>query len=65
MPNPDRCPADPEETAEAYLLHHLTPAEVQAFEDHCITCARCAEILEQTERYVIAMKRAAERLRGE
>jgi hypothetical protein len=33
------------------------------FEDHYITCSTCAEIVEATERYVRAMKVAAQRLR--
>jgi hypothetical protein len=58
------CPADPEETAEAYLLLNLPAGEARAFEEHCITCPRCTSILEETGRYVIAMKQAAERLRA-
>jgi hypothetical protein len=60
------CPADPEETAEAYLLLNSTcqRGEARAFEEHCITCPRCTSILEETGRYVIAMKQAAERLRA-
>ena len=43
---------------------HLSPEEAQAFEDHYLTCAACAAALEETEQYVVAMKRAAKRLRG-
>jgi hypothetical protein len=32
MPSPERCPADPEETAEAYLLGNMPADEASAFE---------------------------------
>ncbi len=61
-PDPDNCPPDPQETAEAYLLHHLRPDEAEAFEDHYIACARCAAVVEETGRFVAAMKQAAQGL---
>ena len=61
--HPDLCPPDPEETAEAYLLYHLPPDQARVFEDHYITCARCAGIVENTDTFIVAMRRAAERLR--
>jgi anti-sigma factor RsiW len=61
--NPDHCPSDPEETAEANLLTDLPAGEARAFEEHYITCPRCAAILEETQRYVLAMKQAVHRLR--
>ena len=54
---------DPEGTAEAYLLDHLPRSAAQAFEEHYINCPRCAAILRQTAEYVVARKRAAQRLR--
>ena len=56
-------PADPElcpnaETAEEYLRGTLTPADTAAFEDHYITCPKCAEALEDTERFMTAMRKA-------
>jgi anti-sigma factor RsiW len=63
MPNPDHCPANPEETAEAYLLGKLPADEARAFENHYITCPKCAAILRQTDKYVVAGRRATERLR--
>jgi anti-sigma factor RsiW len=59
----DRCPADPEATAEAYLLDSLPRNEARAIEEHYITCPRCAAIMRQTAEYVVAVKRAARRLR--
>jgi anti-sigma factor RsiW len=63
VPDPDHCPAEPEGTVEAYLLCNLPAGEARAFEDHCITCPRCAAILEETDRYTLAMKQATWRLR--
>jgi anti-sigma factor RsiW len=59
----DRCPADPEGTAEAYLLDSLPRNESHAFEEHYIDCARCTATMRQTAEYVVARKRAAQRLR--
>ena len=62
MLNPDPCSADPEETAKAYLLFNLPADEARAFEDHFIAPG-CAAIREETDRYVLAMKQVAHRLR--
>ena len=59
----EHCPADPEETSEAYLLLNLPAGEARAFEEHYITCPRCTAILEETAPYVFIMKQAAQRLR--
>lgn len=50
--------------AEAYLMGTLPPPEATAFEDHYLTCRRCAAIVEATDLYVRAMKQAARALRG-
>jgi hypothetical protein len=63
MANSERCPVDPEETAEAYLLANLATGEARAFEEHYITCSSCTAILEETGRYVLAMNQVAQRLR--
>ena len=49
--------------AEAYCMGTLPPSEGTAFEDHYITCGRCAGILEDIELYVQAMRAAAWELR--
>lgn len=36
-----RCPADPDETAEAYLLGRLSQQQREVFEDHVISCPLC------------------------
>jgi anti-sigma factor RsiW len=63
MASSEHCPADPEGTAEAYLLANLPADEARIFEDHYLACPRCTAILEQTDAYVIAVKRATQRLR--
>ena len=53
------CPIQPLETAESYILGHLAPAEAAAFEEHYIACPSCAATVEETARYISAMKQAA------
>jgi anti-sigma factor RsiW len=63
MATSDQCPADPEGTAEAYLLDTLPPDEARAFRDHYPVCPRCMTILEDTVEYVHALREAAQRIR--
>lgn len=58
--DPDRCPRDPEETAEFYLLGMLRPEDAAAFEDHYLTCAACAAMVEKTDQFVTALRAALE-----
>jgi hypothetical protein len=60
----DQCPADPEEIADRYCMGSLDRAQAVEFEDHYLTCTRCAAIVENTQHFVKAMKAAAERLRS-
>jgi hypothetical protein len=41
----------------------LNAADVACYEDHWITCGRCAAIVEETDTYVHAIQDAARRLR--
>jgi hypothetical protein len=59
----DQCPADREETANAYLLRNLPLDEASAFEEHYYNCPSCASVVERIN-YILAMKRAIERLRA-
>jgi len=59
----DPCPADAEETAEAYAMGRLTDEEVTAFEEHCLLCQECMDNVEGAERYVQSMRAAAEVLK--
>ena len=49
--------------AEAYCMGTLATPEAVAFEEHYITCRRCAAILESTDCYIRAMQAAAAELR--
>ena len=56
--NPLECPTDPEEVSEAYLLHHLSPEDEAALEEHCVACARCLAVLQETENFIATIKQA-------
>jgi anti-sigma factor RsiW len=58
-----RCPADPDETVEAYLLGRLPEEHSAAFEEHFLGCPRCSERLQFTDDFIKAVRHAAERLR--
>ena len=57
------CPADPDQAAEAYLLGRLPREKAIEFEEHYLSCPRCSERLQFTETFVLAFRRATERLR--
>jgi anti-sigma factor RsiW len=62
VPNsPDRCPSDIDETAEAYIMERLSPADALQFEYHCYACRRCAAAAEEADSYVRAIRGAAQR----
>lgn len=56
------CPPDPDATAEAYLTGGLSQQEIAAYEEHYLGCPCCAERLQFIENFVLALRRAAERL---
>jgi anti-sigma factor RsiW len=59
-----RCPADSDETVEAYLLGKLPEEQSVAFEEHFLSCPRCSERLQFTHEFITALHHVAERLRG-
>ncbi len=59
---PNRCAADPVETAEPYAMGQLPDPEFAAFEEHLLICAACRPRVEQADGYVQAMIAAARRL---
>jgi anti-sigma factor RsiW len=61
---PSRCPVGLEEVVEAYVMGTLPKGKATAFEDHYITCTRCATVLEKTDEYVDAMRAAAKELQS-
>ena len=63
--NWDRLHASPEameERAEAYVLHHMPPAEIAAYEKHLLICDPCREAVAVTEVFVEMLLLAAESL---
>jgi hypothetical protein len=59
----DRCPAQFNVTAEAYVMNTLGRADAVVFEEHLLVCSRCRAAVEDAEHYVRAVKIAAQRLR--
>lgn len=60
----DRCPADPDEAAEAYCMGTLPATEARTFEDHYIACSRCAAVVENADAYIRSIQQAARELRS-
>jgi hypothetical protein len=58
--DPDRCPYDPEDSAERYCLRRMGADEATVFAAHCGTCASCAALLAR-EVEIVGLMRAAER----
>jgi anti-sigma factor RsiW len=63
--DPQRCPPDVEEVAEAYCMETLDRPARLAFEKHYLACARCASVVASTDEYVRSIRSALERLRAE
>lgn len=59
-PAPNRCPADPEEVAEAYIMGTLADADAVAFDEHLLVCGPCIAAVEAAD--VRAMRDAAREL---
>jgi hypothetical protein len=55
----DQCPPVVGDLAEAYCMGSLSPSEAAAFEDHYLLCNHCAAVLQDTDRFVRAMREAA------
>jgi len=45
----DRCPSDPAEVADLYVVGRLDGEAARAFEDHYLTCPRCAEEVQRAQ----------------
>ena len=54
----DKCPHNVAETAEAYYLRKLPPAEAKAFGDHYPSCSPCSSALEEAGSFVAAIRAA-------
>jgi hypothetical protein len=62
---PDRCPPDPAEVAEAYVMDNLPKADMASFGEHVLACAGCRRAVEDADRYGKALQTAMRRLRVE
>jgi anti-sigma factor RsiW len=60
MPPP--CPADPAETAEAFVMKRMDPREAAAYEEHLACCNACREFVEMTRAFVQGMRDAGRQL---
>jgi hypothetical protein len=58
------CPADLSEIAEAFVMSRLDPADAAVFDEHLLICSRCVAAVEDADKYVRAMRVAAQRLRA-
>src|ERR1039458_9448632 len=63
--SPNTCPADIEETAEAYVMNRLLPADALHFETHSIGCRQCATAATEAKCFARAVKQAAQMLWAE
>jgi anti-sigma factor RsiW len=52
-----------DDSLEQYVLLTLPESDLQAVEEHLLTCAKCRRRLQETEEYIAAMRLAAARLR--
>lgn len=59
------CPADPVETAEAFVMKRMDPRESLVFEEHLAHCQACSEIVEMTRAFVQGMRDASRQLKDD
>jgi len=50
--------ADPEESAEQYVMNRMPPDERAAYEAHLTACPACAEAAEEAEIFIAAIRHA-------
>jgi anti-sigma factor RsiW len=60
--DPRGCPEDVDEIAEQYVMNRLPEADANAFEQHTLSCAGCAAMVQQTEAYIQTLRAALERV---
>jgi uncharacterized C2H2 Zn-finger protein len=58
-----RCRPDVEQVAESYCAGTFSQPDEFTFEDHYLTCPRCASIVATTDEYIRSMKAALWRFR--
>ncbi len=55
-PTIHRCPTDVSDVADRYLLNRLTPEEAEAFEEHFLHCALCADSAQLAYDFITGLK---------
>ena len=55
--------ADPEQTAEDYVMERLRPGEEAVFQQHLIQCRACTKTVAETREFVVAIRDAGRVLR--
>jgi hypothetical protein len=60
MPPP--CPADPMETAEAFVMKRMDLHAVAVYGEHLARCQACSKVVEMTRAFVQGMRDALRRL---
>jgi anti-sigma factor RsiW len=53
------CPADLEETPEAFVMKRMDPREAAAYEEHLAHCQACWKVVEMTRAFVQGMRNAS------
>ncbi len=56
------CPADPMETAEAFVMKRMDRREALVYEEHLAGCQACSEIVKMTQAFVQGMRDASRQL---
>jgi hypothetical protein len=56
------CPADPEETAEAFVMKRMDQREAAVYEEHLAHCQACSKVVEMTRAFVQGMRDASRQL---
>jgi anti-sigma factor RsiW len=59
---PETCPADPVETAEAFVMKRMDPPEASIYQEHLARCQACSKVIEMTRAFVQAMRDASRQL---
>jgi hypothetical protein len=62
---PPTCPADPEETAEAFVMKRMDQREAAVYEEHLAHCQTCSKVVEMTRAFVQGMRDAGRQLKDD
>ena len=63
--SPEPCPADPMETAEAFVMKRMDPREAWVYEEHLARCQACSETVKMTQAFVQGMRDASGQFKDE